>query len=76
MKGSEGLRLLGKGELDAAAMWSQFPPRIAHAGKKLVLERAGGATRVPRGTIRVARYAPRGLPRSLPEDGTASFRNV
>jgi len=72
---SEGLELLGSSELDAATMWRQFAPRIVHHCKKLVLEGASGVTRVPKGTVRVARYAPQQLSQPLAED-RLSFRNA
>jgi hypothetical protein len=71
----EGLQLLGGDELDAAATWASFPPRIAHPGKRLVLELAGGRTRVPKGALRVARYAARQLPQSIPKHAP-TFRNA
>jgi hypothetical protein len=58
----DGLLLLGQGELEAARLWARFPPRVANLAKRQLLDLAGGVARVPRGRLRVARYACGRLP--------------
>lgn len=58
----DGLLLLGQGELEAARLWARFPPRLANLAKQQLFELAGGVTRIPRGKLRVARYACARLP--------------
>lgn len=60
--------LLARATFDAAALFARRPPRIRHAGKRVVLEIAGRrGRRVPAGTLSVARFGPMRVPDVLPE---------
>jgi hypothetical protein len=63
--------LLGRAELDAAALWKQHPPRIAHRCKRAIFDLAGGASRIPRGALVVSRWGlrePAARAPTLPEE--------
>lgn len=51
-------RLLARLEREAADLWREHPPRIHHAKKRVIFERAGGVERVPRGSLVVSQWVP------------------
>ncbi|AKV03625.1 Hypothetical protein AKJ09_10288 [Labilithrix luteola] len=51
-------RLLARLERQAADLWREHPPRIHHAKKRVIFERAGGVERIPRGSLVVSQWAP------------------
>src|ERR1700733_1787225 len=55
------MKLLCRKEIDAAGLFREHPPRIHHGKKQAIFALVGGATRAPKGTLHVTRWAPEGL---------------